>query len=161
VRDNAAKVATTANVGDDLYHVTEELREVMSQFTFARAARIEKDSNEKRAAPRLSHQLRVRFRQGDKHSESICHDLSLTGMKLRLNEELAARQPLDLDIFLPYADLAEYEAQQPVSVRGEVVWQRQEEGQLQCGVKFIDMDDERVAGLHRCFDYFHQDARYA
>lgn len=161
VQSTAIKVETTASVGDDLYHVTEDLRKVLSQFTFEHADSAVKASNDKRAAPRLSHQLRVRFWQGDLHSESICNDLSLSGMKLRLQEKLAKNGPVDLEIFLPYDDLAQYEAQRPVAVRAEVVWQRLEEGKLQCGLKFIEMTAERKTGLNRCFAYFNQSAQYA
>lgn len=161
VQENTIKVSTTGSVGEDLYRVAEELRKELAQFTYQRVARVEKNTNDKRAAPRLSHQLRVRFWQDGNHSESICSDLSLTGMKLRLSHKLAEDVPLDLDIFLPHEDLAEYEAQRPVSVRGEVMWQRQEGGQLHCGLRFIELDDERLAGLQRCFDYFHQDAYYS
>jgi methyl-accepting chemotaxis protein len=161
VKASATKVATTASVGEDLYQVSGELRKVLSKFTYDYGAGVERDSSDKRAAPRLSHQLRVRFWQGGHHSESICNDLSMTGMKLRLQQELAKNGPIDLEIFLPYDDLEQYENQRPVALRAEMVWQRQEDGQLYGGLRFMDMDAEREAGLNRCFEYFNRTARYA
>ena len=160
VQQSSIKVATTGSVAKDLFRVSEDLRQELAQFTYQRDAQLEKDTNDKRAAPRLSHQLRVRFWQDGQQSESICSDLSLSGMKLRLSQRLVENVPLDLDIFLPYANLAEYENQRPVSVRGEIVWQREEAGQLHCGLRFIELDEERMAGLQGCFDFFHQAARY-
>jgi methyl-accepting chemotaxis protein len=161
VKTNAAKVQSTGSIGDDLYQVTESLRAVLGQFRFERDSGVVRAANEKRIMPRLSHQLRVRFWQGDKHYESICSDLSLSGMKLRLPEQLDDGLPLALEIYAPYPDLKQYEAQRPINLSAKVVWQRLEEGRLQCGIHFDDMAAEQEQGLQRCFDYFHRDARYA
>jgi len=156
VQQTAAKVENTANVSDDLYRVTESLRQVLSQFTYEKIVHTPQISNEHRVAPRLSHQLRVRFWQSGAQFESICNDLSLSGMKLRIKRELDTKEPIDLEVFLPYENLAEYEAQRPVALRAEVVWQRRENGKLQCGLPFIDLTSEREEELNRCFEYFNE-----
>jgi len=161
VQQTALKVENTANVSDDLYRVTESLRRVLSQFTYEKIVHRPQISNEHRTAPRLTHQLRVRFWQNGGQFESICNDLSLSGMKLRIKRELDTKEPIDLEVFLPYEDLAEYEAQRPVALRAEVVWQKRESGKLQCGLHFIDLTPEREEGLSRCFEYFNEEAQYA
>jgi len=161
VQQTAVKVENTANVSEDLYRVTESLRQVLSQFTYEKIVHTPKVSNEHREAPRLTHQLRVRFWQSGVQFESICNDLSLSGMKLRIKRELDIKEPIDLEVFLPYENLAEYEAQRPVALRAEVVWQRRENGNLQCGLHFIDLTPEREEELHRCFEYFNEEAQYA
>jgi len=161
VQQTALKVENTANVGDDLYRVTERLRQVLSQFTYEKIVHTEQVGNEHRATPRLKHQLRVRFWQSGIQFESICNDLSLSGMKLRIKQKLATKEPVDLEVFLPYENLAEYEAQRPVALRAEVVWQRKEDGKWQCGLHFVDLTPEREEGLNRCFEYFNEQAQYA
>ncbi|VAX05471.1 Methyl-accepting chemotaxis protein [hydrothermal vent metagenome] len=161
VQQTAVKVENTANVSDDLYRVTESLRQVLSQFTYEKVVQTRQISDEHRVAPRLTHQLRVRFWQSGVQFESICNDLSLSGMKLRIKRELDTKEPIDLEVFLPYEDLAEYEAQRPVALRAEVVWQRRENGKLQCGLHFIDLTPEREKELNRCFEYFNEEAQYA
>jgi len=161
VKENGLKVETTANVGDDLYQISESLRGVLSQFTYEYEGSVAKESHDKREAPRLSHQLRVRFWQCGTHYESICNDLSLTGMKLRIKDELAKGEPIDLEIFLPFKNLEEYESQRPVALRANLIWQRPEGGQLQCGLQFVDLTPESRAGLQRCFEYFNQNSKFA
>ena len=161
VQQTALKVENTANVGDDLYRVTERLRQVLSRFTYEKIVHTVQVDDEHRAAPRLKHQLRVRFWQSGIQFESVCNDLSLSGMKLRIKQKLATKEPVDLEVFLPYEDLAEYEAQRPVALRAEVVWQRQEGGKWQCGLHFVDLTPAREEGLNRCFEYFNEDAQYA
>jgi len=161
VQQTALKVENTANVGDDLYRVTERLRQVLSQFTYEKIVHTEQVGNEHRATPRLKHQLRVRFWQSGIQFESVCNDLSLSGMKLRIKQKLAMKEPVDLEVFLPYENLAEYEAQRPVALRAEVVWQRKEDGKWQCGLHFVDLTPEREEGLNRCFEYFNEQAQYA
>ncbi|NOX92180.1 MAG: methyl-accepting chemotaxis protein [Gammaproteobacteria bacterium] len=160
VQQTAAKVENTANVSDDLYRVTETLRQVLLQFTYEKIVHRVQISNEQRAAPRLDHQLRVRFWQNGVQFESICSDLSLSGMKLRIKRKLDSKEPIDMEIFLPYENLAEYESQRPAALRAKVVWQQQENGQLQCGLHFIDLTPEREEGLNRCFEYFNEEAQY-
>lgn len=160
VQDNAAKIQSTASVGDDLYQVTESLRAVLGQFTYEKTVAVSRQENEQRATPRLTHQLRVQFVQGEKHYESICNDLSMTGMKLRLHEELDKSLPLDVSIFIPFEDLTQYESQRPIVLSAQLVWQRQEQGQLHGGIKFVDVNATQKQELEGCFAYFHQEAAY-
>lgn len=161
VHTNTAKVVSTARIGDDLYKVSESIRETLSQFTFEKEARVQARADEKRVLPRLEHQLRVRFWQAGHQFESICSDLSLSGMKLRLSKELNPEEAIDLEIFLPYEDLREYESQRPISLNADIIWQCIEAGELQSGVKFTAMNKEKEQELERCFQYFHQDSCYA
>ena len=161
VQDNASKIQSTASIGDDLYQVTESLRAILEQFTYEKSVALTREKNEKRAMPRLTHQLRVQFVQGEKHFESICNDLSMSGMKLRLHEELDKNLPLEVSIFIPFEDLAQYEAQRPIPLSAQLVWQRQEEGQLHGGIKFVDVNAAQTQELERCFAFFHQEASYS
>jgi methyl-accepting chemotaxis protein len=159
-KENAAKVETTASIGDDLYQVSESMRKVLAEFTYERSTEMPRSDNEHRAHPRVERHLRVRFWQGEHHFESISSDFSLTGMKLRLNHELDIKQPIDLELFTPYDDLDRYESQRPVKLSAKVVWQRREQGQLYCGIKFAGMNSETERQLKVCFDYFHKEPRF-
>jgi len=163
VRENAIKVETTASIGDDLYQVSLSLRQLLSQFTFEQETEVVRRTDDKRAAPRLERPLRVRFWQHGQFYESICSDLSLSGMRLRLRKELDPDEPIDLEIFRPFDDIQRYESQQPVPLRAEVKWQRRVDGKQMCGVHFIDLEQhpERKRELEECFDFFHQAAEYA
>jgi methyl-accepting chemotaxis protein len=161
VQENAAKIQSTANIGDDLYQVTESLRSILGQFTYEKTVVETRGKNEQRATPRLTHQLRVQFMQGEKHYEGICSDLSMTGMKLRLPEELDKNVPLKVSIFIPFEDLKQYEAQKPIALTAQLVWQRTEQGKLQGGIKFTDINAAQKQELENCFAYFHQEASYS
>jgi methyl-accepting chemotaxis protein len=160
-KENATKVETTASIGDDLYHVSESMGQLLSEFTYDLETEVVRSADEQRTVPRVEHQLRVRFWQVDAHFESICSDFSLTGMKLRLTQELDMSIPLNLEVFVPFDDLQDYEKQQPVLLKAEVVWQREENEQLYCGISFLDMDAYCERELKACFDYFHKDPRFS
>ncbi len=163
VRENATKVQITTSIGDDLYQVTLSLRKLLSQFIFESEIKTVRRTNDKRVAPRLERPLRVRFWQHSQLFESICSDLSLTGMRLRLQKELDPDEPIDLEIFRPFDDIKQYESQRPVPLRAEIKWQRREGGQQLCGVCFIGMEQnpERKRELEECFGFFNQNAEYA
>ena len=160
-KENAAKVETTASIGEDLYQVSESMRKLLSEFTYERDTDMPRADNEHRAHPRVERHLRVRFRQGEHHYESISSDFSLTGMKLRLHQMLDANSPIDLEIFTPYDDLTRYESQRPVALKAKVVWQRHEGGQLHCGIKFVELNADIERQLKVCFEYFHKEPRFA
>ncbi|MEK7323308.1 MAG: methyl-accepting chemotaxis protein, partial [Pseudomonadota bacterium] len=108
-KESSTKVETTASIGDDLYKVSESMSGLLSQFVYERHAAVEAANHEKRRTPRIERHLRVRVAQQDVLRESICKDMSMTGMQLRLKERLQDGMPLRLDIFLPYDKLSEYE----------------------------------------------------
>ncbi|NOX76483.1 MAG: methyl-accepting chemotaxis protein [Gammaproteobacteria bacterium] len=163
VRDNAIKVEGTSSIGDDLYQVTRTLRELLSRFTLGQESGVMRKSHDKRATPRLQRQMRVRFWQHGETFESICSDLSLSGMKLRLQKKLDPAELIDLQIFRPFDDIKQYESQSPVPLQGEIKWQRMEGGQQLCGVCFVGMEQnpERKRELEECFNFFHENAKYA
>lgn len=153
-KENAAKVETTATIGDDLYHVSEGVNALLSRFTYDRERAVEKRPAEQRRSPRINHQLRVHALQGGNTYEGICTDFSMTGMKLRIGGTLNEKKDIELNIFVPHADIKQYEEQTPLRVTGQVVWQREEHGRRFVGVHFVRMSESQRRGLEACFSYF-------
>lgn len=155
-KENHIKVENTAGIADDLYHITGKLQEILSEFTFDK----EKEQNsldpgkEKRNAPRAEYRLRVEVSQNELKLAGSCIDFSMTGMKLRLAEALSNKSEVDLEIYIPYDDYAQYQRQLPLKIKGEVVWDRQEGNYILHGIRFINEDAKAKAGLKSCIDYF-------
>jgi len=158
--ENSAKVETTATIGDDLYRVSENLKGLLSQFLFERQATAETRRHEKRRSPRIARNLRVHIVQGGESYESICHDLSLTGMQLRTANQLNEKTPLRLSVFLPYDSLADYEAQTPLTLKGRIVWQRNVMPGYASGVRFEGLLPEQEQRLEECFRYFNKKPKF-
>lgn len=155
-RENHTKVETTAGIADDLYHVTEKLHDILSEFSFAKAPVEQQDASviEKRNSPRAEYRLRVQARQGGKLLGGSCIDFSMTGMKLRLQEKLSSENKLDLEVFIPYENYRQYESQEPVKLTGQVIWKREEGQYVLHGIKFTDVNAAANGGLKNCFAYF-------
>lgn len=155
-KENHIKVENTAGIADDLYHITGKLQEILSEFTFDK----EKEQNildpgiEKRNAPRAEYRLRVEVMQNDIKLAGSCIDFSMTGMKLRLAETLSNENDVNLEVYVPYDDYAQYQNQAPIKVKGEVVWNRQEGNYTLHGIRFVNEDAKAKAGLKNCIDYF-------
>lgn len=159
-KENHTKVETTAGIADDLYHVTEKLQNILSEFVFSKDPVHEKvlSGIEKRNAPRAEYRLRVQAIQADKTLGGSCIDFSMTGMKLRLSEALSNQSPIDLEVFIPFNDLNQYQTQMPIKLTGQVVWDRREGHYYLHGIKFINVDATASNGLKTCFDYFTDNA---
>jgi len=155
-KENHTKVETTAGIADDLYHVTGKLHDILSEFKFSKEVIKEKEfpGMEKRNSPRAEYRLRVQVKQDDRKLGGTCIDFSMTGMKLRLFESLSAKSQLELDVFIPYDDYAQYKSQKPVKLNGQVVWDRREGEYTLHGIEFIDIDAAARTGLEKCFSYF-------
>lgn len=154
--ESSAKVETTAAIGDSLHKVTGNLNQLMAGFTFESVQAIEPAQNEKRAHPRATHRLLLEGTQGGKSFECSSLDFSLTGMRLALKEKLDDARPVELAVCLPQDDLNQYEAQQPLKLRGRVRWQRFEEGKHQCGIAFEGMPEDANRKLRECFKYYNK-----
>ncbi len=158
--ESSAKVETTATIGDDLYRVSESMNKVLSGFVYQRDNALEVRENEKRMAPRVDAHLRVHVDHDGQAYETICRDLSMTGMQLRFNQALDEQMPLNLKIYLPYENLDEYARQIPVSIQAEIAWQRQSGDDYLCGVKFVDLNDNQSKQLTHCFSFFNKNPEY-
>jgi len=159
-KDNSAKVDTTAGIADDLYLVSEQLNQAISEFTFEHCEQATQAPDEQRRHPRLEQRLRVVVMNGDQRLEGSCLDLSLTGMKLRLRESLDNGHAIHCGLYLPYDDLEEYRRQEPLSLDGRVVWARSEGGFNLHGVQFDTLPTAAQERLRDCFAYFQRNPEY-
>jgi methyl-accepting chemotaxis protein len=160
--ENAAKVETTATIGDDLYNVTGELNALLARFTFERNSAINRGAHEKRATPRLQNHLRVNvLADGGDAIEAVSRDLSMTGMQLRLTPPLASGQSVTLRVFLPHDNREEYERQQGLELSARVMWCRREHEHHLCGFEFVRRTAEQERALKTCFDYFNKQPYYS
>lgn len=160
-KENSIKVETTATIGDDLYHVSESLKELLEKFKFERDEIVEATPHNKRSYPRLIRSLRVNAVQNEKSFESICRDFSLSGIQLRTKEELEPNTKLQLSIFIPYDNLSDYEKQTPLIIGGEIVWQNSEDNGYSSGVRFDGMNPSQRQQLRACFRYFNKQPEYS
>jgi hypothetical protein len=154
-KENHAKVETTAGISDDLYHVTESLQRVISEFTFeARISEDDFEGSESRRAPRIDYRLRVEASQNGRVHGGSCIDFSITGMKLRLSEGLSEGEPFKLQIYVPYDNYEEYNKYNPLTVDARVVWQSQQGNYAMHGIEYTNVDSHAVELLERCIAYF-------
>jgi len=159
-KESSAKVETTATIGDDLYRVSESLNGLLSQFTYERHETIEVANHEKRRSPRITSHLRLHVQQQGKTFETICRDLSMTGLRLSLKERLVEAVPVQLSIFLPYDNLIEYEQQRPLNLTARIAWQRQNDGSYLTGMEFLHPTETQTRLLKDCFHYFNKKSSF-
>ncbi len=159
--ENSAKVETTATIGDDLYRVSESLKELLSQFTFEHDEAAESSPVNMRANPRLERHLRVHVEQGGQSYESICRDFSMTGIQLRTKEPMDTKTQLSLSVFLPYDNLSDYGQQEPLRLKGKIVRQNPDGNGYASGVKFDALDAAQRQRLQACFHYFNKQPEYS
>lgn len=159
---NAAKVEITANIGDDLYQVTQQFNELMSGFQFIhldeRQARRE---NEQRHHPRFNQSLLVRVSQNGQVYDGITRDMSLSGMQLRVSETLNTQHPLQLALYLPQEDRGAFAQQTPLHITGHIARHHEEDGSQFYGLEFRNITPGQQEALKRCFGFFHKQAEYA
>lgn len=159
-KESSTKVETTATIGDDLYRITEKLNRLLQRFKFSRESKIEARPDEQRAAPRLDSALRVRVGHKGGESEGVTKDVSMTGVRLRVNERMTKGERVSLAMYMPYDDLKEYQRQKPLELTGEVMWDRTEGGRCVCGIRFDALNAAQRDGLKRCFDYFSKEPQF-
>ena len=159
--ESSAKVETTAAIGESLHKVTGSLNQLMAGFSFDSVHVIAPAQHEKRTCPRITNRLLVRATQGDTTVECSSLDFSVAGMRLALQDKLDSKRPVDLAVYLPQEELAQYEHQNPLRLRGKISWQRAENGKCLCGVAFEGLSDDAKRKLCDSIRYFHKTPEFA
>jgi len=161
LKESASKVETTANIGDDLYAVTEKLNALMAGFAFEHEEeRLSPAQHEKRRHPRADNHLLVQVHQNGRRVDGLSSDLSLSGARVRLSEQLATDSPIELELYLPCENLEKYRSQTPLRIPGRVAWQRGEGDANLCGIAFSALDAHKTQQLKRCFEFFGTNAEF-
>ena len=159
---NAAKVEITANIGEDLYQVTQQFNELMAGFQFIHIdEQQERRADEQRDYPRFKQSLLVRVIQHGQTFDGITSNLSLSGMQLRVPETLDPDLPLELNLFLPQTDRTTFEKQIPLSVSGHIARHHTLQGTHYYGIEFLNVGTAEQEKLKQCFNFFHKEAKYA
>lgn len=164
IRDNGSKVGITATISEDLNKVTHEFNTLMSQFTFDTSLVITPKDHEKRRAPRTQNGLLVTLNSPafSKPVKGITKDFSLTGMQLRLPDEIELPKGtvVELEVMLPCETLSKYEKQTPVYLAAKVVWCRMEGKKSSMGLDYSGIAKDQEERLIKCFSYFHKNSSY-
>ncbi|GAB6040595.1 methyl-accepting chemotaxis protein [Endothiovibrio diazotrophicus] len=153
---SSAKVEVTADIGDSLYKLTEEMDAIISGFTFREVLRNERAPGEKRRLPRLERNLVTAVNQGEFRLEGITQDISLEGARLQLPRALPEeRGTVTLKLRLPYEDEKAFRNQTPLALSAEIQWYRGHGGEHHYGLHFRELDErtrERVKGIFAFFN---------
>jgi methyl-accepting chemotaxis protein len=160
LHESGSKVSATATIGETIFDVSERLNHTMSGFEFQRETAVTRPSGEKRVYPRAENNLRVNVSAAGKLFEGVSRDLSLSGLRLAVNASLAEKSMISLEIFTPSANIEEFRRQSPLTVKGRVMWHREEAGGPQYGIQFEGLDESRKTTLRQCLEYFDKPVEY-
>ncbi|RQW29281.1 hypothetical protein EHS17_03115 [Rhodobacteraceae bacterium CH30] len=162
LEQSTARVHTTGLISHDLYEVTQKLRDLLASFEFEREQEALLPVNEQRTKPRADNNLLVKLSHHQQQLECISTDLSLCGMKLRLPEPLT--QPdgdVQLEIMTPFANLEDYRNQQPLRLKGKIVWQKDVAGQTMLALNYAaQLSANEKTRLESCFAFLGKAAHF-
>ena len=162
--ESSSKVETTATIGDDLFEVTEKMKKLLSGFTFEYEQTIEKEPGEQRRYPRANHNLLTKIDSEPHPLEGITNDLSLSGLQLRLAEELHQQDKVAMHVHLPCENINEYKKQTPIHLTGAVAWEKNEYKNGRrlyvYGIEFTDINEQQKEQLKWAFEFFGRNAEF-
>ena len=152
---NAAKVEVSANIGDALYSVTEEMETILEKFQFRQQRPFLKSEHEQRSSPRLESNLIVTIFQNNQRFEGLTEDISLTGAKIRINRELPEpNKQVILEVKIPHNDPNQYKSQIPLNLQADISWQSRRGKYFDVGLAFIDTSAKDKEQLRQIFAFF-------
>ena len=160
LKDGSTKVEATAAIGDDLHKVSARLNNIMSGFAYKGELIIEPEQNEKRRFPRAQNSLLAKLTQDGETIDAVTSDFSMTGMRLSASRAVSDQEHVDIALYVPHEDITVYEGQEPLHLRGRVVWSRKEGDQFVCGVDFVDLNRQQRETIRSCFTFFHKNPEF-
>ncbi len=154
--DNAEKVKTTGIISRTLYDESNQLREIMAQFTFAAKTEVARNEHEMRRAPRMHQHMMVKMEADGQFHEAITEDFSMTGLCLRSVQQLAIEQQreVSLHIYAPQPSLEHYRNQTPLAVTARVMWSREADEGALYGLEFTRLTAASERALKACFEHY-------
>ena len=160
--ESSTKVEATAVIGVDLHKVSCGLNDLMAGFSFRHDTSIaSQGAQEKRRYPRLERALLVRLETADGASQDcLTQDLSLVGARLVLNRALPEHARVGVSLYLPQSSLEHYRSQKPVTLQGQIKWQRRHDGRLLCGIEFVDLSPRELEHLKAVFAYYKKSSQH-
>jgi len=154
-RLNTSKVANTANIGEALYDLTEELVTVIGGFKLQSVPASTIVADERRRSERISSNLLITLQDNGHAFDGFCHDISLTGMRIALSQQLEEGTLVKLQVRLPSADIDEYHRSTPLDIQAEVVrLHSQSGGKYIYGLHFQQLDSTHQRQLENCISFF-------
>ena len=160
LKESGTKVETTAIIGGDLRAVAGRMDSIMSGFTFTSGIVLEASQHEKRRAPRAQNSLLVKMQLDGRQIETVTSDFSMTGLGLRLPRAINEREQVELSVYLPNEDLKQYERQEPLCIKGRILWQRKDGDGYLCGVEFVSVDESKRTMIKKCFAFFNKNPEF-
>ncbi len=158
--DSSSKVENTAAIGDDLFAVTQRLNALMAGFTFNFDEPIAPASHEKRSFPRAHSSLLVKVDNDGHLLEGVSSDISLSGMQLRMPSAIRASENLSIQVYLPYHNMDEYEKQTPLTLTGNIIWNRMDNSRYVYGIEFKALNGGQEQGLRQCFEFYRKNPEF-
>lgn len=151
--ENTCKISSTADIGDSLYNVTNNLKAVMAGFV-ANSDREHNREAEQRVAPRMSGNFMVRVQFNDRDLAGMSEDFSMTGMRLRLAEPIEEGCEVQLVLRLPGASPGDRMDASTAIVNAAPVWHRSDGTQHIYGMNFTGNEGNRRVQLRNFVEYF-------
>ena len=160
LHESGSKVDATAAIGDTIFEVSENLNHTMAGFQFARDTVLHKAPGEKREFPRAPNSLRVNVTYDGHMIEGVSQDISLSGLRLVLKEELREQSLITMEVFLPAENLDDFRRQSPLHLKGRVMRQIEEDNRRFYGIHFEGMDNSAKLALKHAVEYFNHPAEF-
>lgn len=163
LKDSSSSVHATHSISSDLYRITDELKLFLSKFKFEHDTVEEIPLiNEQRKHPRADLSLLVNVQFGDTKVEALTGDLSLTGMVIRMpdNLNLKTGDYVTISMMLPAEKYSGYQQTPRIRLKARIVRITPEENNVLCGVEFTEVDKDQKAALEKCIAFYNISPEY-
>lgn len=156
LEQNTSKVANTNNIAESLLSRTQTLSDLINHFKIQKSAATnihEPEEDDRRQSPRIQSHFLVRVELNEIWEDAYCENISMTGMKVLLNREIAVSEDIEISLMLPKEDLHEYRNQSPMRLRAIVQHVRHQKEGFVYGMKFNNMSDSQLDMLKQAIRF--------
>lgn len=162
--ENESKVEITKAISDDLFGVTEKMKEMLAHFRFDDTLLSKPIQHERRTHPRVSNFLRVQLECSGQTFDGMTADFSMSGARLRFTKALPCHSgaSVELRVLVPYDNLNEYKMQNPPMLPCRIEWYSKDDATHLYGVSFgQNLAKDAQMGLRKCFEFFRLNSHYS
>ncbi|WP_143269406.1 methyl-accepting chemotaxis protein [Mangrovitalea sediminis] len=158
LKDNALKIANTANIGDAMFSLTNTLQGQLTGMQYRQIA-AQEDATvpagaERRQDNRISGHLLVSLQSGGQQFEGLSQDISHSGMRMLMKGRLEKGAKVSLSVRLPTESMTDFDHSESATLAGEVMWRREQGERFLYGLRFDDVSPVQKRRIAHCLRFF-------
>lgn len=157
LQKNSSKVGNTANIAESMLKLTQTMHTLIDRFKIhPMENNVLPLQDDRRAHQRVESNLLLRVNHDGQWQDAYCENLSQSGLKFLLADELKQGHHLEVSLMLPKADIESYRGQKPPVISGVIKHRKDSGKRYEYGMEFENLNSAQEIAVDEAIGFLTQ-----